>query len=248
MTTPINFEQFHALLKRADIVKIHGSQMSIRKDNSGNIILTDSCGDEIFSQNLPVTFSTMKIECLSRLIEERKSIFTNLFRYLFFKINLYFLKNYSTVYLMNIDSSDARRAETIVDEILELVQEFKKIAKGAMSASEYEQFRYRTLGHLEPALTTETEWFTSRYDSRDPLSKIVERMVDESGDSDEEFSIDDKVKVVKIIDEEGEEKYIGQSGVVVKNNNVDGFPEGVCVKFTDGKTDMFWPEELEKLS
>jgi hypothetical protein len=74
---------------------------------------------------------------------------------------------------MNINKEDAERLGEIVKEINERLDEFKHICRTSMSANEYQQFKYRTLGHIEPAVMKETEWIT-RYSSIDSLEQIAE--------------------------------------------------------------------------
>lgn len=88
---------------------------------------------------------------------------------------------------MNPNLSQANRAAEIAQEIADLLGEFKQIARDTMTASEYQQFKYRTLGHIEPAVSKETEWVT-RYSSLDSLEEVAENMMDYAqGDDDEDF-------------------------------------------------------------
>lgn len=79
---------------------------------------------------------------------------------------------------MNISKDDADRLGEIATEMLKLLNEFKTICHQAMSLGEYQQFKYRTLGHLEPGLTDESEWITT-YSSIDPLNKVAEKAAEE---------------------------------------------------------------------
>lgn len=85
---------------------------------------------------------------------------------------------------MNISSDDARRLQQIQSEMVELLNEFKDICRSAMTPNEYQQFRYTTLGHLEPSLMDETEWVTT-YSSIKSLEKIALDADDDVNDADE---------------------------------------------------------------
>jgi len=80
---------------------------------------------------------------------------------------------------MNISVNDAERLAEIADEINELVDEFKQICRRTFERQEYDQFKYRTLGHLEPAVNDNHEWMT-KYSSIDSLAKVAEKAVDEA--------------------------------------------------------------------
>ncbi len=89
---------------------------------------------------------------------------------------------------MNLDTEKAERLVEIVSEMSELLSEFKRICRENMHRSEYDQFKYRTLGHLEPALNEDTEWYT-RYSSIDSLEKVAQEALDEvvmDGDGEED--------------------------------------------------------------
>ena len=73
---------------------------------------------------------------------------------------------------MNITSESAERLQELVQIMQESLDEFKHICKTAMTSSEYQQFKYRTLGHIEPALFEDSEWVTS-YSSIDSLEKVA---------------------------------------------------------------------------
>jgi hypothetical protein len=89
---------------------------------------------------------------------------------------------------MNLNTEKAERLVEIASEMSELLSEFKRICRENMHSSEYDQFKYRTLGHLEPALNEETEWYT-RYSSIDSLEKVAQNAVEEVmmvGDAEED--------------------------------------------------------------
>ena len=91
---------------------------------------------------------------------------------------------------MNIDLENAQRLNELVGEIAERMDEFKQICRTAMSSNEYQQFKYRTLGHLEPGLLNDSEWITS-YSAIDSLEKVAENALEEAeGDEDEEETED----------------------------------------------------------
>jgi hypothetical protein len=73
----------------------------------------------------------------------------------------------------------------IQQRIMNDVQEFKQICKELMSKSEYEQFKYRTLGHLEPAISEDTIWAT-KYSSIDSLEKVALRFGEEEEEDEQD--------------------------------------------------------------
>lgn len=75
---------------------------------------------------------------------------------------------------MNIDKENADRLQEIVQEMSKLLGEFKSICKDKMTREEYNLFKYRTLGHIEPALLEESEWVT-QYSSIDSLEEIARK-------------------------------------------------------------------------
>ena len=75
----------------------------------------------------------------------------------------------------------ADRMVEIVGEMTDLLSEFKQICRESMTRREYEQFKYRTLGHIEPALMEDTEWYT-RYSSIDSLEKVAKNALGEVED------------------------------------------------------------------
>ena len=64
--------------------------------------------------------------------------------------------------------------------MIELLAEFKALAREVMPPQRYDQFKYRTLGHLEPAILEESEWVT-RYSSITSLEAVAQDLADESG-------------------------------------------------------------------
>ena len=74
---------------------------------------------------------------------------------------------------MEINQDNADRLQELFEEIHERVEEFKSICKRAMRPNEYEQFRYRTLGHLEPAIALDQPWVTT-YSSIDCLDLMIQ--------------------------------------------------------------------------
>ncbi len=82
---------------------------------------------------------------------------------------------------MNITEEQGRRAMEISEEMIALLDEFKKLAKSVMTDSEYQNFKYNTLGHLEPGLITDHAWFTGRGSSIKSIQYVAEDMADESG-------------------------------------------------------------------
>lgn len=65
------------------------------------------------------------------------------------------------------------------------------------------------------------------------------------------FQKADRVKVVKIIDDEikthQDNNYIDQIGTVVKEGSGETVETMISVEFDNGDRDSFWPEELQKL-
>ena len=84
---------------------------------------------------------------------------------------------------MNITSEDAAELQRLAREIAERVTEFKHICRKAMSQNEYQRFKYRTLGHLEPAVIEGSEWMG--VGSMDSLEKVADKAVDEAIAEDE---------------------------------------------------------------
>lgn len=79
---------------------------------------------------------------------------------------------------MKINQEEADRLKEIHQKVAELVEEFKQICRTTMTRPEYDQFKYRCLGNLEPGINNETDWVTT-YSSIDSLEKIAERAADE---------------------------------------------------------------------
>jgi len=84
---------------------------------------------------------------------------------------------------MNISTEDAGRLNEIAEEMATLLGEFKDICRHSMSSNEYQQFKYRTLGHLEPGISDDHEWMTE-YSSIDSLVKVAENARDDIEDVD----------------------------------------------------------------
>ena len=73
---------------------------------------------------------------------------------------------------MNITKEKVERLQKLQEQIHEDLDEFKQICLDSMNCNKYNQFKYRTLGHIEPAVSEDTEWFT-KYSSIDSLEKVV---------------------------------------------------------------------------
>lgn len=86
---------------------------------------------------------------------------------------------------MNISQENAERLQELFEEINERVNEFKHICRQSMSNGEYEQFRYRTLGNLEPAIALDQPWVTT-YSSIDCLEEVAQKALDSVEEVDEE--------------------------------------------------------------
>ena len=85
---------------------------------------------------------------------------------------------------MNIDKESAERLKEITEEIIDLLGEFKHTVRNAMTSEEYNRFKYRTLGHLEPGLMEDSEWVTT-YSSIDSLESVAQDALD-SAEKDED--------------------------------------------------------------
>jgi len=85
---------------------------------------------------------------------------------------------------MNLKIKSAERMQEIAEEMISLLNEFKHLAKQSMSGPEYQQFKYRCLGNLEPGLMKESEWIT-KYSSIDSLEEVAENAVAEAADEEE---------------------------------------------------------------
>jgi hypothetical protein len=92
---------------------------------------------------------------------------------------------------MNITPEQGKRAQEIAQEMAELLAEFKALARTVMEPAQYNQFKYRTLGHLEPGLLEESEWVT-RYSSLDSLEEVARNLADESGANGTDEDFDDE--------------------------------------------------------
>ncbi len=84
---------------------------------------------------------------------------------------------------MNISSVQAARLKELTEGMQEFLFEIKGICKHAMSKSEYEQFRYKTLANLEPGLSSDSTWVVSNVT---PLDEVAERAMEESEETPEE--------------------------------------------------------------
>jgi len=85
---------------------------------------------------------------------------------------------------MNISQEDADRLGELQQEIAERLDEFKRICNRAMTRSEYERFKYNTLGHIEPATFNGSEWVTT-YSSLKSLESVAEQANSEAEDEGE---------------------------------------------------------------
>lgn len=63
-------------------------------------------------------------------------------------------------------------------DIVEKVNEIKEFFRSVLSNEDYDQFKYRCLGNLEPGLQEETEWVT-RYSSITSLEEYINRLSEE---------------------------------------------------------------------
>lgn len=87
-------------------------------------------------------------------------------------------------------SKDRDRLMEIVGEISELLHEFKTIVRGKFTPSEFELFKYRTLAHIEPGLSEESNWVAGP--GVDSLEKVAEDFPDDEEDDEEEEEEDEK--------------------------------------------------------
>jgi len=74
---------------------------------------------------------------------------------------------------MKITSKNAEHLLELVGEIKERAEEFKELCREAKTPREYELFKYNCLGHLEPAISEDHEWFV-KYSGITTLEKIAE--------------------------------------------------------------------------
>lgn len=79
---------------------------------------------------------------------------------------------------MKITEEDANRLCILFEEINERLWEFKDICRMRMTPSEYEQFKYRTLAQIEPAIREDSDLVT-RYSSIDSLESIAMNAMDD---------------------------------------------------------------------
>ena len=86
---------------------------------------------------------------------------------------------------MTITQAQADELKEIVEQMKEGLENFKAICRRTMSASEYQMFKYRTLGHLEPGLVEDSEWVTT-YSSIDSLEKVANEIAGDQPEDDEE--------------------------------------------------------------
>jgi hypothetical protein len=85
---------------------------------------------------------------------------------------------------MTITKDKAERLVEIASEMAELLGEFKHICRNSMESNEYQQFKYRCLGNLEPGLIEESEWVTT-YSSIDSLESVANNALDEAESEDD---------------------------------------------------------------
>jgi hypothetical protein len=85
---------------------------------------------------------------------------------------------------MNVTQEQANRLVELREEIQERLGEFKQICRETMHKSEYDQFKYRTLGHIEPVVSEETEWVT-RYSSTDSLESVAANALNDVVEEDD---------------------------------------------------------------
>ena len=91
---------------------------------------------------------------------------------------------------MNISKEQAERLVELSRVILENLNEFKSICRETMERQEYEQFKYRTLGHIEPVVSEDHEWVTT-YSSIDSLEKVAESACCEAEEAEHEDDEDE---------------------------------------------------------
>ena len=93
---------------------------------------------------------------------------------------------------MKINQENAKRLKEIAESLIEQLDEFKHICRNSMSSSEYQQFKYRCLGNLEPGLREDSEWVT-RYSSIDSLEKVADNALN---DADSDLECEDCGKLI----------------------------------------------------
>jgi len=91
---------------------------------------------------------------------------------------------------MNISKENAERLQEIASEMVELLNEYKHIARGAMNDSERHQFRYNTLAHLEPGLHSDHEWVVgSHVKGLDRIAELALEECNENEDNENEQEV-----------------------------------------------------------
>lgn len=90
-----------------------------------------------------------------------------------------------------ITKTQAARLVEISNEINQMLEEFKGICRRTMNPVQYDQFKYRTLGHLEPALIEDSEWYT-KYSSIDSLEKVANNIFEETVGEEAESEDEDE--------------------------------------------------------
>lgn len=80
--------------------------------------------------------------------------------------------------MKQLTETEQREAHEKLLDCIENIQKnlgaFKKICRDIMSPEEYNHFKYRTLGHIEPVVYEDSEWY-NRYSSLDSLPEVAEK-------------------------------------------------------------------------
>lgn len=130
--------------------------------------------------------------------------------------------------------SDTKRLKEIVSEMKELLDEYKGIVKYKMDKSEYERFRYNTLGHIEPLINSDHSWVTSRYSSQESLEEVA----DSFSEDESPFKIGMIVKIKKTNE-------LGKIVDMEKDTGDGDFFYVTDVSETTNDTMQYSPDELE---
>jgi len=122
--------------------------------------------------------------------------------------------------------NDKKRLEEIVNEIDKLITEFTDIVKSKMDRAEFEDFKYNTLGHLQPMINSNHDWVTSRYSSQKSLEKVSESFIED--ESLLKVGMTVKIKetgeICKIIDTDkyqGKIEYVTDDGLAYQEEEIE---------------------------
>lgn len=90
---------------------------------------------------------------------------------------------------MKITQENADRLDELATTMQESLSEFKEICKESMSPSEWNNFRYNVLAHVEPGVGNDHEWFSPHTKT---LTDIVELAREDATSEDDEEDGDEE--------------------------------------------------------